>query len=169
MKQFFYKNILLPSTIVEERVDSPENITKIVLSSLPTQVPIVRTVIVEKQVPVYMVVTATPQPTLKGRYSWYYPPLGGINCDRNADGTEECDFLANGDRWQNWYERGAACPGEWPLGTRFKIIELGLELTCVDRGGAIVKDVDGYFWIDHLTNSPRLYWSSPITIQLIQE
>ncbi len=168
-KQFFYKNILFPKTLVPE--GQIEEITRIVASQLPTPLTIERIVTQETIKEIYVIVTPTPATAgrvVKGKYSWYYPPLGGINCDRDQDGTEECTYVANGDQWELWYERGAACPPELALGTKIKIRELDLNLTCVDRGWAIIVDDEGYYWIDHLTNAPRLYWSSPITIEIIE-
>lgn len=166
-KQFFYKNILFPNTLVNN--NNTEEITRIVVENIPTPYVVEKIVTQEVIKEIFVEVTPTPSGKIaKGRYSWYYPPLGGINCDRDQDGNEECTYVANGDEWQIWYEKGCACPAEIPLGSQIKIKELGLTLTCVDRGGAIIVDQDGYYWIDHLTNSPRLYWSSPITIEIIE-
>lgn len=137
------------------------DIAHITLTLVPTNAPVYQTVVVPQEV----VITATPgYKVVKGRYSWYYPPLGGINCDRNGDGTAECDYLANGQPWGYWYGKGAACPFELPFGTRIHIVEYNLDLYCVDRGGEIVVDSEGYYWIDHLTNEPVAQWSTPITI-----
>lgn len=103
-----------------------------------------------------------------GFYSWYWPPFGGINCDQNPDGSDECTYLANGDRFDFWIDRGCACPAELPFGTRIYIKQTGDTYICVDRGGAIVVD-GGAFWIDVLTDKPDMLWSSPIDIVIYQD
>lgn len=176
-KQFFYKNILFPSTLIVEQEEKlkvnnnnlPEVVTNIVKDNLEANKIIenkivIQTVEVIKEIIVMVTPTPRPYKEYKGIYSWYYPPLGGINCDTNPDGTEECDYMANGERWEKWENIGCACPEEIPFNTEIYIKELNLKLTCVDRGGAIVKDENDNYWIDHLTNNPLLYWSTPITL-----
>lgn len=116
--------------------------------------------------------TGTPVPlienkyTVKGFYSWYWPPLGGINCDKNSDGSEECKFLANGEPFERWIGTGFACPASLPFGTRIKVLELNIQGVCVDRGGQIVIDKYGQYWFDHLIENPLMYWSTPITVEI---
>ena len=58
--------------------------------------------------------TPTPLPALPNRlrclqwrYSYYYPPLGGVNCANFTDGV--CDSpVAFGDPWENWLGKGIA-------------------------------------------------------------
>ncbi len=88
------------------------------------------------------IVKSTPE-ILKAHLSFYWPPLGDINCDY------ECEHLANGDIWQKWNGTGIACPEEYSLGTEFII--MGDEWKCVDRGDAIVTNPDGTIWLDMLT------------------
>jgi hypothetical protein len=92
--------------------------------------------------------------------------LGGINCDTNPDGSEECIYMANGEKWEKYENIACACPDVFEFGTIIRIKELALNLVCLDRGGAIRIDDDGYYWIDHLTNNPLLFWSTPITLQI---
>lgn len=80
------------------------------------------------------------------RLSYYWPPLGGINCDQ-VNGVDECETTAMGESWKPYIGWGAACPAEFPIGS---IIQLGdLYFYCMDRGGAIKKE-NGYYWIDIL-------------------
>jgi len=58
----------------------------------------------------------------------YAPSAGGINC--NAD----CAITASGVPPAVGV---AACPREWPFGTRLVVPGYG-QATCLDRGGAIV-------------------------------
>ncbi|HVN55223.1 MAG TPA: hypothetical protein VMT46_12895 [Anaerolineaceae bacterium] len=86
-----------------------------------------------------------PSPTpeiVLSHLSFYWPPLGNINCDY------ECEHIANGDVWQKWVGKGVACPTRYPLGTIFVI--MGDEWECVDRGEAIVIKKDGSIWLDML-------------------
>jgi hypothetical protein len=91
--------------------------------------------------------------------SFYWPPLGDMNCDY------ECAHIANGDRWQKWVGIGVACPIRYPLGTVFVI--MGSEWKCVDRGEAIVVNPDGSIWLDMLLpQMPKgIAWG---TIQLVE-
>lgn len=98
-----------------------------------------------------------------GFYSWYWPPLGGINCDTDANGQPECEYVANGDSFRDWIGRGVACPAEIPLGSRIFIRQVNQSFRCIDRGGAIVFD-GNRFWIDVLTDTPGLNWHDPIDL-----
>ena len=76
----------------------------------------------------------TPEPQwteTRVRYSHYWPPWGGPNCARFVNG--KClSRTASGAPWEEWVEKGCACPKELPFGTVFRID--GREWTCVDRG-----------------------------------
>jgi len=86
------------------------------------------------------------------RYSYYFPPLGGINCDG------DCDHMANGEAWRGYVGEVVACPPEFPLGTVFRV--LGDEYICLDRGGAIQFLDDGTFWLDFLRpNGEYPFWT----------
>lgn len=137
----------------------------------------VKTAIAEKYPTPSPVPTYTPYPTqtpqaqplensyiVTGLYSWYWPPLGGINCDQHLDGSPKCETVANGDPWEKWAEIGFACPKNIPFGSRIKINDLGFIGRCVDRGTQIVVDKYGRYWFDHLTNNPLFYWSTEIKV-----
>lgn len=82
------------------------------------------------------------------KLSHYDPSLGGVNCAYFVNG--EClSTMANGERWQTYYETNdtLACPAELPFGTVVNIFER--DYTCRDRGGAIVYD-GGVYWVDVL-------------------
>lgn len=89
--------------------------------------------------------------TIKIRVSYYYPPLGGINCWTWDEVTERCvSTMANGEPWENYIGEAIACPPELPLGTVLEIE--GNIYTCRDRGGAIILNKDGTYWIDFLAD-----------------
>lgn len=91
------------------------------------------------------------------RYSYYWPPLGGINCE------EPCDIMASGQPWRDFVGIAVACPGEFPIGS---YVELPFgTFQCLDRGSAIIFQ-DGIPWIDHLSDRPVVNWSTiiPITV-----
>ena len=99
--------------------------------------------------------SATVEPESVGerltvRYSWYWPPLGGINT--SMPWAPHLARTANGDRWQEHVGTGIACPRSWPFGTR--VLAFGSWWECVDRGGAI-KYVDGIPWLDFLVSEPH--------------
>lgn len=96
---------------------------------------------------------------IEGKYSYYWPPLGGINCDY------DCNILSDGKSVKDFIGGGWACASDFDLGQIFYVEELGIYGVCVDRGGAIVKDGDRY-WFDHLNKYPQLNWSSSITIRM---
>jgi hypothetical protein len=117
-----------------------------------------------------MAPTITPQP-VKWLYSYYWPDLGGVNCSQHLDDSGSCAALmASGKPWRAWVDRGVACPSEYPLGTRFRVLsplQLYGEWTCVDRGGAIVCK-DGACYLDFLHEPPqRVDWNSEITLEII--
>lgn len=81
--------------------------------------------------------------------TWYDPALCDekpINCMGDPMRT------AGGHYVPDWYERGIACPSEFPLGTIIMIEGYG-ELTCIDRGGSIILNGDGVFRFDLLHRS----------------
>lgn len=122
----------------------------------------------------YPTYTLYPTPTMqdnpkisymvKGIYSYYWPPLGGINCDKNPDGSEECEYMASGLRVDQWIGKAFACPVSLPFFTKIHIVQLGIDGICLDRGEAIVIDKYGSYWFDHLISSPLIGWSSPVDV-----
>lgn len=97
--------------------------------------------------------------TVQGIFSYYWPPLGGINCDI------DCNYLAGGQPVKDYVMGGWACPVEFPLGQIIYIEEMELFGVCMDRGGAIVKD-NGRYWFDHLNKYPELKWRENITVRV---
>lgn len=101
--------------------------------------------------------SATPIPAVDfsavplslARFSNYWPPYGGQNCDA------DCEHLADGSSWRELYAQGlriAACPAQFPFGT---LIEFppgsGQVWNCLDHGGSITMAADGsWFWLDFL-------------------
>lgn len=82
------------------------------------------------------------------KYSRYWPPAGGSNCSTFVDG--QClSRTASGARWQDWVDKGCACPVEWPFGTTVELD--GQVWTCVDRGGKVRFGEDGLTYIDFLS------------------
>ncbi len=100
--------------------------------------------------------------TVRVRYSWYWPPLGGINTSRpDAPHLARC---ANGDRWQDWVGAGIACPPSWAFGTQVRAF--GSMWTCVDRGGAI-QYVNGIPWLDFLVEAPHVGYGTIIEVEVV--
>lgn len=102
------------------------------------------------------------------RVSHYDPSLGGTNCD------SDCSTMASGHKVASWVggQNGiyaAACPAEWPFGTRFEVY--GKIYQCQDRGGWIKTRqigewdpamggfiaADTYHWVDLLDTPPVPY------------
>jgi len=92
------------------------------------------------------------------KISFYFPPYGGINCN----GRYACSYTASGKRVMEGVGYYAACPPSLPFGT--KIIILGKEWICEDRGGAITEE-----WLDLLyPYMPYgLFWSQTVTVKVI--
>ncbi len=72
-----------------------------------------------------------------------------------ATGLKVADYI--GIAW--------ACAADIPAYTVIYVHELNLWGRCLDRGGAIVKDGDLY-WFDHLNEFPQVAWSTEITVSL---
>jgi hypothetical protein len=84
------------------------------------------------------------------KISRYDPRLGGTNCFHWGNGT--ClSSMANGERWEENYEKAVACAMEWAFGT---IVEIEGKLwECKDRGGAIIQTRPGVYWVDQLSTT----------------
>lgn len=89
--------------------------------------------------------------------SYYWPPLGGINCD------SDCSTMANGESWKPYIGKSLACPVEFPFGTLFKVS--GRVWVCKDRGGMILER-DGAYWVDFLY--PQMPYGGMFYGQVIQ-
>ena len=103
--------------------------------------------------------------TFMGKYSYFWPPYGGINCD-NSSGVEECDYMASGEPVVDNVGIAWACDNSIPLYSRLYVEELNLWGICMDRGGAIKQDTDGLFWFDHLWPSGLITYGDKITVQI---
>lgn len=93
----------------------------------------------------------------QARYSYYWPPYGGINCE------EPCEIMANGEFWKDNLGVTVACPVEWEIGSRV-VLPIG-EFICKDRGEMIIF-IDGIPWIDHLSAVPIFDYGSMIDIEV---
>ena len=69
-----------------------------------------------------------------------------------------------GKSWEELSGWIAACPKEWPFGTRIKL--LNTEWLCADRGGAIRYE-NGIPWIDMLIEKPRYPYGTIVEVKLI--
>jgi hypothetical protein len=105
-----------------------------------------------------------PFQVVSGRYSYYWPPLGGINCNR-VNGFDDCEHMATGLKVADYIGIAWACVPEIPVYTVIHVRELDLWGRCLDRGGAIVIQ-DGLYWFDHLHEYPQVKWGSGITVEL---
>lgn len=103
-----------------------------------------------------------------GRFSNYWPPLGGTNC------FSDCELFADGSRVDQAIAEGwrvVACPADWLLGTRFEWPpDSGHVWTCRDRG----EDIYSYvaesglvvYWFDFLSPTAFVDFGSYIQLQV---
>jgi hypothetical protein len=101
------------------------------------------------------------------KYSYYYPPLGGINCADYDFVSNECvSNMADGTAWQDGVGHAVACDVRYPFGTVVRVLspaELAGDWICQDRGSAII-----YPYIDFLHEPPnRVEWNFPIVAEVI--
>lgn len=99
---------------------------------------------------------------LKSKYSYYWPPFGGINCDY------DCNYMASGQNPKDFIGIGWACDASIPFWTQIYIVELDIYGRCMDRGGAIVQDTDGLYWFDQLIKFPMLPFGSSMTVHVYE-
>lgn len=98
---------------------------------------------------------------MAGIYSYYWAPLGGINCDY------DCNTLASGFNTADYIGIGWACDQSIPFGTVLYFEELGIYGVCVDRGGMISFDSDkGGFWFDQNIKVPLLPYGTKLTVRV---
>ena len=103
----------------------------------------------------------------------YVPPRleglidGSVNC---YDPTHWWKMAA-GDDARLWINRGAACPVEFPIGTKFIIDPYdttyslpSYEWECRDRGSSVVIYEDGRIHLDLLTNEP--IWRDVVDVEI---
>lgn len=101
--------------------------------------------------------------SMKGFYSWYWPPLGGINCSNGNCGDD--GVMANGQKWKDHLGDTVACPTEIEIGA---LIRFNNKVyVCRDRGGGIVED-NGIYWLDFLqpVRDSCCKWSQHIDFEL---
>jgi len=102
--------------------------------------------------------------TYPGKYSYYWPPLGGSNCD-TQNGVLECEYMASGYKVADYVGIGWACDAKIPLGYIIEVVELNIWGECTDRGYTIKQDKDGLYWFDQLIGYPMTNWEAPITVR----
>lgn len=106
--------------------------------------------------------------TIVGRFSNYWPPLGGINCHN------DCEYLADGSRTDQAIREGwrvVACPPELLLGTRIEWPPgSGVVWVCRDRGQAITfyygQNGLPIYWFDFLNEHAFVDYGSYIQVDL---
>lgn len=106
--------------------------------------------------------------TILGRFSNYWPPLGGINC------AGDCEHLADGTRTDRAIQEGwrvVACPPEILLGSRIEWPPgSGVVWVCRDRGEAITsyfaENGLQVFWFDFLMPQAAVDYGSYIQVDL---
>ena len=120
--------------------------------------------------------TAVSQPAGFGklRISHYTPYVNGVEQKGTTNCDSDCSRMASGDATLSWSGGingiyAAACPGDWPFGTRFEVY--GKVYECRDRGGWIRTRTPGewddamggfvaaetYHWVDLLDSAPVPY------------
>lgn len=110
------------------------------------------------------------------RISYYDPNLGGINCYHDPVTGVCAGLMANGQHFNSWYNRGAACPPDrdifgreypqWKFGSKFRLPD-GSVWTCTDRGGKIQYE-DGVAWVDLLMDHPPSYVGQIVKAEFIK-
>ena len=107
--------------------------------------------------------TSTPIKNLlydgKGKYSYYWPPLGGVNCE------EPCAIMASGMKWEDNLNYAVACPAEFPMYSRV-VLPFG-EFRCLDRGSMIIM-INGVPWIDHLSEVPHFNYGFLMDVKIYE-
>lgn len=97
------------------------------------------------------------------RVSRYWPPLLGTNCGVARNGV--CvSRTASGMPWEDWTERGAACPRAWLK--KVQVYARGQWFSCVDTGGKIVYGADNIPWVDFMSQTPVAPYGSTIEVRV---
>lgn len=107
-------------------------------------------------------------------YSYYFPPLGGVNCHPDNWHDNYCDDItASGEQWTKYIGRGVAVPVQWadkiPLMSVIRVLDNTVmegEYTVVDFCGDCIKS-EGHIYFDFLDNRPRLNWTVPLLVQIV--
>lgn len=128
--------------------------------------------------------TLTPYPTQLKRsalgrvfavgYSYYFPPIGGINCHPDNWVDNYClDITASGLRWSEYIGRGVAIPIQWaddiPLLSVLRVLDnviMAGDYVVLDYCGDCIKS-EGHVYLDFLDNRPRLNWTVPLLIEIV--
>jgi hypothetical protein len=123
-------------------------------------------------------VTPSPQyQTLDFLYSYYYPPLGGVNChSNNWTGSTCADTTASGAHWSDYVGRGLAVPPSWfkaglGFGSIVRVLSpdvLAGDYTVIDICCGCEADnwTDGQFRFDFLDDAQKLQWAYPIHAEI---
>lgn len=74
--------------------------------------------------------------------------------------------MSSGLRWQDYIGVAVACPKEFPFWTKI-VMPDNSEWFCLDRGGAIVENSDGTFWIDQLIENATMPFGTVIEVRVI--
>lgn len=108
-----------------------------------------------------------PDYIINGKYSYYWPPWGGTNCDV-VNGVEECIYMASGEKSLDNIGIAWACDFSIPLQSVIYVQELDIYGICKDRGYSIKKDIDGLYWFDQLLNFGMLGWAEKMTVEVYE-
>ena len=125
----------------------------VIPTDIPTEIPaiLVEPPVITNVVTEIPAISYTEGESITIKYSRYDPSLGGVNCAKFVDGVCVSN-MASGRPWLPYMDKACACPPQWAFGT---IIVLdGKEWECLDRGGAIKFDAQGYTYVDFLTQNP---------------
>lgn len=99
------------------------------------------------------------------RVSRYWPPLGPPNCWGPGWIDNYCwARTASGKRWEDWIERGAACPRPWLL--KVQVYARGQWWSCIDTGGAIVYGEDRVPWVDFMSQTAVAPYGSTMQVRV---
>lgn len=73
--------------------------------------------------------------------------------------------MHSGKPWRPYIELAVACPPQWEEETRVYLD--GKEWICLDWGGDIVYDKNGYTFVDFLTRSPQYKYEEYVQVYII--
>lgn len=94
------------------------------------------------------------------RVTSYWPPLGGDNCSWFQNG--KClSRMANGEQWEAWTNRAAACPKELFEASALVCVQ-GKCWPCKDRGGKIYKQYNGIYRVDLMVRKLLFHYEGGI-------
>lgn len=109
-------------------------------------------------------------------FSYYYPPLGGVNCHPDNWINNTCkDTTASGQKWSSYMGAGIAIHPDWldemPYGTQIIVSspsEIAGTYTVIDLCGGCL--INGNYYFDFLEPSmpSGLSWSVPVRWSVIR-